>query len=89
MVCEGRDDLHNSNLSLTKRLILEHIGWRVSMIADPKEIESYYVEAVKKNYSDYPDFYPESDYPDNYPESDYESDNLGFFEDCDAKTSAL
>lgn len=74
------------------------------MIADPKEIDRCYVEAVNKKYSDYPDFYPESDYqcddsgfyPENdyphyYPESDYEpeSDDSGFFDDCGANVSLL
>jgi hypothetical protein len=76
MVCEGREDLHYYNLSITERLILKHIGWRVSMIADPKEIEQYYADAVNKKYSDYPDFYPERDDED-------------FYDDCDANISPL
>jgi hypothetical protein len=83
MVCEGREDLHYYNLSITERVILKHIEWRVSMIADPKEIDRCYVEAVNKKYSDYPDFYPESDYQDYYPESDYQSDDSGFYPEND------
>src|SRR5271156_3695685 len=53
MICEGREDLHYSNLSITERLILKHISWRVSMIADPKEIERYYTDAIATTYSQY------------------------------------
>jgi len=59
MVCEGREDLHYYNLSITERLILKHIGWRVSLIADPNEIERHYINAINKRRSDYPDFVDE------------------------------
>jgi hypothetical protein len=53
MVCEGREDLHHYNLSITERLILKHISWRVSMIADPKEIERQYTDAITSTHSQY------------------------------------
>jgi len=76
MVCEGREDLHYYNLSVTERLILRHIGWRVSLIADPKEIERHYTVAVNSQYSDYPDFC-------------YAVDDDERYDDCDPNISPL
>jgi len=61
MVCEGREDLHHYNLSITERLILKHISWRVSMIADPKEIERYYSEATAATFRQYEHLYNETE----------------------------
>lgn len=45
MVCEARSDLHNDNLHATERLILSHISWRVSMIAEEETIGAWVANA--------------------------------------------
>jgi hypothetical protein len=40
IVCIERPDLHNENLHATERLILRHISWRISHIAEENAIEA-------------------------------------------------
>ena len=80
MVCEGREDLHHYNLSITERLILKHISWRVSMIADPKEIERHYTDAIASTHSQY----------EHLCIGENDRDELGYFDDeGDANISPL
>ena len=44
-MCETRGDLYNDNLHATERLILAHISWRVSMIADEDTIQAWVANA--------------------------------------------
>jgi len=45
MVCENRSDLYNDNLHETERLILSHISWRVSLIAEEDTIKTWVANA--------------------------------------------
>jgi hypothetical protein len=83
MVSEGREDLHHYNLSITERLILKHISWRVSMIADPKEIERHYTDAIASTHSQYGHLHLSTD-------TCTENDDLGYSDDeGDANISPL
>jgi hypothetical protein len=44
IVCKHREDIHEGNLGVTERLILKHIDWRVSKIADTELIASLYTK---------------------------------------------
>ena len=45
IVCDERDDIHNSVLYTTERLILDHIQWDVWTIATPSAVESWVTKA--------------------------------------------
>lgn len=75
MVCEYRDDIHNGNLAITERLILKHIEWRVSKIADTELMASLYTKVhddAKSAWDRYEQFLP-------YPESDDYDDSPGYY----------
>jgi len=74
IVCEMRPDLHNTNLHATERLILRHVNWRISDIANEEKI----AQGVKKahdeqdraleRYSKYLGPYQYSDEEDDSPD---------------------
>jgi len=73
LVCENREDIHEGNLGITERLILKHIDWRVSKIANTEVIAALYTkvhEEAKESWERYEPFlYPESD--DDYSPTYY------------------
>jgi hypothetical protein len=52
-VCKRRPDLHNGNLRATERLILSHLEWRISHIADEKKVKDGFEKAVGGAYAAY------------------------------------
>jgi len=72
--CKPRPDINNKNLYLTERLILKHIRWSVSKIADEQTIANLYEQTMDQNPLELQRKYPQLYYPDDG-------------DDCDAKDS--
>ena len=70
--CKPRPDINNQNLYLTECLILKHIKWSVSKIADEQTIADLYEKAMDQNPLELERRYPQLYYPDDG-------------DDCDAK----
>jgi hypothetical protein len=67
IVCEYRDDIHPGNLDVTERLILKHIDWRVSKIANTELMASLHTkvhEEAKDAWDRYEQYLPYPDWDD-------------------------
>jgi hypothetical protein len=67
IVCEYRDDIHPDNLAVTERLILKHIDWRVSKIANTELMASLHTkvhEEAKDAWDRYEQYLPYPDWDD-------------------------
>jgi hypothetical protein len=63
--CKPRPDIDNRNLHLTERLILKHIKWSVSRIANEETIANLYEQIMNQNVSNLQHNYRHIDFPLN------------------------
>ena len=63
--CKSRLDINEKNLYLTERLILKHIKWSVSKIADEQTIANLYEQTMDHNPLELHRKYPQLYYTDD------------------------
>jgi len=68
--CTPRPDINNKNLFLTECLILKHIMWSISKIADEETIANLHDKTMDQNPLELRRKYPQLYYPDDGMQQD-------------------